>query len=122
MYRHQLARFINSPELFNQMYDFKQVEESVAKSWKKQEKEIKKSLQYDSKKKLFSFLEGPPTANAPPALHHVEVRVFKDLFSRFKYMQGFTVPRKSGWDCHGLPVEVQVEKALKLNSKKEISI
>ncbi|HLC62898.1 MAG TPA: isoleucine--tRNA ligase [Candidatus Nanoarchaeia archaeon] len=102
------------------MYDFKQVEDSVAKSWKKQEKEIKRSLQYDSKKKLFSFLEGPPTANAPPALHHVEVRVFKDLVCRFKYMQGYTVPRKSGWDCHGLPVEVQIEKALKLNSKKEI--
>jgi len=102
------------------MYDHKEIEEEVAKLWKSQEKEIKKSLQYDPKKKLFSFLEGPPTANAPPALHHVEVRVFKDLFCRFKYMQGFTVPRKGGWDCHGLPVEVQIEKKLKLNSKKEI--
>ena len=102
------------------MYNFKEIEESVAVIWKKQDKEINASLQYNSKKKLFSFLEGPPTANAPPALHHVEVRVFKDLFCRFKHMQGFTVPRKGGWDCHGLPVEVQIERALKLNSKKEI--
>ncbi|MBI2667588.1 isoleucine--tRNA ligase [Candidatus Woesearchaeota archaeon] len=102
------------------MYDFKKVEEETAKIWKKNKKEIKKSLQYNPKRKLYSFLEGPPTANAPPGLHHVEVRVFKDLFCRFKYMQGYTVPRKGGWDCHGLPVEVQVEKALKLNSKKEI--
>jgi len=102
------------------MYNHNEIEEEVAKFWKSQEKEIKKSLQYDPKKKLFSFLEGPPTANAPPGLHHVEVRVFKDLFCRFKYMQGFTVPRKGGWDCHGLPVEVQIEKELKLNSKKEI--
>ncbi len=102
------------------MYNHKEIEEEVAKFWKTQEKEIKNSLQYNPKKKLFSFLEGPPTANAPPALHHVEVRIFKDLFCRFKYMQGFTVPRKGGWDCHGLPVEVQVEKKLKLNSKKDI--
>ena len=102
------------------MYNHKEIEKEVAKFWKTQEKEIKNSLQYNPKKKLFSFLEGPPTANAPPALHHVEVRTFKDLFCRFKYMQGFTVPRKGGWDCHGLPVEVQVEKQLKLNSKKDI--
>ena len=102
------------------MYDFRHVEEEVSKLWKQQQAAIKKSLQYESNKKMFSFLEGPPTANAPPALHHVEVRVFKDLFCRFKYMQGYTVPRKGGWDCHGLPVEVQIEKKLKLNSKKEI--
>ena len=102
------------------MYDFKDVENKVEGIWHKNRSEIKKSLQYDPKKPLFSFLEGPPTANAPPGLHHVEVRVFKDLYCRFKYMQGYTVPRKGGWDCHGLPVEVQIEKALKLNSKKDI--
>ena len=102
------------------MYNFKDIEEVVAKRWKAQEKDIKASLQHDPKKKLFSFLEGPPTANAPPGLHHVEMRVFKDLFCRFKYMQGFSVPRQGGWDCHGLPVEVQVEKRLGLNSKKDI--
>ncbi len=102
------------------MYNFKEVEKKIEENWKKNNTLIKKSYQFDPKKPLFSFLEGPPTANAPPALHHVEVRVFKDLVCRYKYMQGFTVPRKGGWDCHGLPVEVQMEKKLKLNSKKEI--
>ncbi|MEK6842545.1 MAG: class I tRNA ligase family protein, partial [Nanoarchaeota archaeon] len=96
------------------------MESEAEKIWKKQEKEIKKAIQYDSKKPLFSFLEGPPTANAPPALHHFEVRTFKDIICKFKYMQGFSVPRKGGWDCHGLPVEVQVEKQLQLNSKKDV--
>ncbi len=102
------------------MYDFKKVEEDAGKVWKKYSKEIEKSLQNNPKKKLFSFLEGPPTANAPPALHHLEVRTYKDLINKFKFMQGFSVPRKGGWDCHGLPVEVQVEKKLKLKSKKEV--
>jgi isoleucyl-tRNA synthetase len=101
------------------MLDFKDVEKQARKVWKKNEKEIEKSVQ-DNNKKLFSFLEGPPTANAPPALHHLEVRTFKDIICKFRFMQGFSVPRKGGWDCHGLPVEVQVEKKLGLNSKKEI--
>lgn len=102
------------------MYDFKKVETESRQVWKKYKKEIKKAVLYDSKKPLFSFLEGPPTANAPPALHHFEVRTFKDIICKFKYMQGFSVPRKGGWDCHGLPVEVQIEKKLSLNSKKDI--
>src|SRR3989304_3499768 len=102
------------------MYDFKSVENETEKIWKKHEKKIKKSVQYDPKKPLFSFLDGPPTANAPPALHHLEVRTFKDLICKFKYMRGFSVPRKGGWDCHGLPVEVQVEKQLGLKNKKEV--
>lgn len=93
------------------MLDFKQIEEESRKIWKKKDKEIKKTLQDNPKKKLFSFLEGPPTANAPPALHHLEVRTFKDIICKFRYMRGFSVPRKGGWDCHGLPVEVQVEKS-----------
>src|SRR3990172_1521931 len=102
------------------MYDFKKVELEAEKIWKKHEKEIKKAVQYGAKKPLFSFLEGPPTANAPPGLHHFEVRTFKDIICKFKYMQGFSVPRKGGWDCHGLPVEVQVEKKLGLKNKKEV--
>src|SRR4030042_3242948 len=103
------------------MYDFKRIEQEARKIWKKNGKEIKEAIvKTDSKKPLFSFLEGPPTANAPPGLHHLEVRTFKDIICKFKYMQGFSVPRKGGWDCHGLPVEVQVEKKLTLNSKKEI--
>jgi len=102
------------------MLDFKKIEEEARKVWKVKNKEIKKAIQDNPKKELFSFLEGPPTANAPPGLHHLEVRTFKDIICKYKFMRGFSVPRKGGWDCHGLPVEVQVEKKLKLNSKKEI--
>jgi isoleucyl-tRNA synthetase len=102
-------------------YNFKDIEENARKVWKKNEKEIKKATIEDNpKRKLFSFLEGPPTANAPPALHHLEVRTFKDIICKFKYMNGFSVPRKGGWDTHGLPVEVQVEKKLGLRSKKDV--
>lgn len=101
------------------MYDFKETEAEAAKILK--ESQIKKAVSNDPKrKKLFSFLEGPPTANAPPGLHHLEVRTYKDIINKFRYMQGFNVPRKAGWDCHGLPVEVQLEKKLGLNSKKDI--
>lgn len=102
------------------MYNFKVIEEEIQKIWKENSKQLDESLKENPSKKIFSFLEGPPTANAPPALHHVEVRFFKDLFCKFKHMQGYAVPRKGGWDCHGLPVEVQVEKALGLKSKKEV--
>jgi len=102
------------------MLNFKQIEDKAVKIWEKNEKKIKNAVKDNSKKKLFSFLEGPPTANAPPALHHLEVRTFKDLICKYKFMNGYSVPRKGGWDCHGLPVEVQVEKSLELNSKKEI--
>lgn len=106
--------------LINKMKDFKKIEENVRKIWAKNQKEISKAIQDDKKKKLFSFIEGPPTANAPPGLHHLEVRTFKDIINKYKYMQGFSVPRKGGWDTHGLPVEVQVEKKLGLESKKEV--
>jgi isoleucyl-tRNA synthetase len=68
----------------------------------------------------FVFYEGPPTANGKPGIHHLEARAFKDAIPRYKTMQGFYVRRKGGWDTHGLPVELQVEKALELNSKKAI--
>ncbi|MFQ6009788.1 MAG: isoleucine--tRNA ligase [Candidatus Aenigmatarchaeota archaeon] len=101
-------------------YDHKHIETIVEKLWKKEKENIKKSIMNHKKRPLFSFLEGPPTANAPPGLHHLEVRVFKDLVCRYKYMKGFRVPRKGGWDCHGLPIEVQVEKNLGLESKKDV--
>ncbi len=66
------------------------------------------------------FYEGPPTANGMPGAHHVEARTFKDLFPRFRTMRGFHVPRKAGWDCHGLPVEVAVEKELGFTGKRDI--
>jgi isoleucyl-tRNA synthetase len=66
------------------------------------------------------FYEGPPTANAKPGVHHVEARAFKDLFCRFQAMRGHYVHRKGGWDCHGLPVEIEVEKQLGITEKREI--
>jgi isoleucyl-tRNA synthetase len=66
------------------------------------------------------FYEGPPTANGRPGLHHVWARAFKDLYPRFQTMRGRDVPRKGGWDCHGLPVELEVEKELGLSTKHEI--
>src|SRR5215211_2824878 len=68
----------------------------------------------------YVFYEGPPTANGKPGVHHVEARVFKDLFPRFKTMRGYRVDRKGGWDCHGLPVELEVEKELGLKDKQAI--
>ena len=68
----------------------------------------------------FVFYEGPPTANALPGSHHVLARVFKDIFPRYKTMRGYYCLRKGGWDTHGLPVEIEVEKALGLKSKREV--
>ena len=68
----------------------------------------------------WTFYEGPPTANGMPGTHHVEARVFKDVFPRFKTMKGFHVPRTAGWDCHGLPVELAVEKELGFTGKPDI--
>ena len=69
---------------------------------------------------LWVFYEGPPTANGTPGTHHVEARVFKDVFPRHRTMKGYHVPRKAGWDCHGLPVELAVEKELGFTGKKDI--
>ncbi len=68
----------------------------------------------------YSFYEGPPTANGKPGVHHVQARAYKDLFPRYKTMRGYQVPRKAGWDCHGLPVELEVEKKLGFSGKKAI--
>ncbi|WP_028708871.1 isoleucine--tRNA ligase [Propionicicella superfundia] len=68
----------------------------------------------------WTFYEGPPTANGMPGTHHIEARVFKDVFPRFKTMQGYHVERKAGWDCHGLPVELAVEQELGFNGKPDI--
>ena len=68
----------------------------------------------------FIFYEGPPTANGRPGSHHVLSRVFKDVFPRYQTMRGHFVPRKGGWDCHGLPVELEIEKELGFKSKDDI--
>ncbi len=94
-------------------------EERVLEFWK-ENKIFEKSLAKNKGKKDFIFYDGPPTANGMPGLHHVEPQSFKDAIPRYKTMQGFHVPRKAGWDTHGLPVELQVEKELGLKSKKDI--
>ena len=71
-------------------------------------------------KPLWTFYEGPPTANGTPGAHHVEARVFKDVFPRYRTMKGYHVPRQAGWDCHGLPVELAVEKELGFTGKGDI--
>ena len=94
-------------------------EEAVLAFWKENQI-FEKSLEKNKDGKPFVFFEGPPTANAKPALHHLEARAFKDVIPRYKTMQGFNVSRRAGWDTHGLPVELQIEKKLGLTSKKEI--
>ena len=86
-------------------------EEAVLLFWK--ERDIfNKALTKDAPKGDFVFYDGPPTANGMPGLHHVEPQSFKDIIPRYKTMQGYRVPRKAGWDTHGLPVELQVERCL----------
>lgn len=98
---------------------FPQIEEDVLKLW--QDRGIfKKTLAKESPKGTFVFYEGPPTANGRPGIHHLLARAFKDIVLRYKTMQGFNVPRKAGWDTHGLPVELQVEKELGISGKPDI--
>ncbi|MCH8986764.1 class I tRNA ligase family protein, partial [Patescibacteria group bacterium] len=99
--------------------DFPKMEEEVLQEWK-QKDIFAKSLKARKKAKRFVFYEGPPTANGRPGFHHVLARAFKDIICRYKTMQGFLVERKGGWDTHGLPVELQIEKKLGLKSKKDI--
>ncbi len=97
-----------------------QREEKVLEFWKEQEIFEKTVARKENPAGEFVFYEGPPTANGKPGIHHLEARAFKDAIPRYKTMSGFHVARKAGWDTHGLPVELQVEKKLNLNSKKSI--
>jgi isoleucyl-tRNA synthetase len=81
---------------------------------------FQRSLDANATGPTFSFYEGPPTANGMPGTHHIPARAFKDLFPRFKTMKGYRVPRIGGWDCHGLPVELAVEKELGFTGKADI--
>lgn len=94
-------------------------EEEILKMWERK-KIFASSLARTKKGKDFVFYEGPPTANGMPGIHHVEARAFKDAVLRYKTMQGFHVPRRAGWDTHGLPVEIQVEKKLGFKTKHDI--
>ncbi|MGB9810868.1 MAG: isoleucine--tRNA ligase [Dictyoglomus turgidum] len=107
--------FKKLPSLIN----FPEMEEEILKFWKDNDT-FKKSLEIRKGSPRFNFYEGPPTANGKPHAGHVLPRIYKDLFPRYKTMQGYYVPRKAGWDTHGLPVELEVEKELGLNSKQDI--
>lgn len=98
---------------------FPKLEEGMLEFWK-QDDVFKKSMKLREGGPRFNFYEGPPTANGRPGIHHVLARVFKDLFPRYKTMRGYYVPRKAGWDTHGLPVEVEVEKKLGFKGKEDI--
>ncbi|HXT89469.1 MAG TPA: isoleucine--tRNA ligase [Trebonia sp.] len=99
--------------------DLPAIEHELLARWQR-DGTFERSLKQTEGAPPWTFYEGPPTANGMPGVHHIEARVFKDLFPRFKTMQGFHVVRKAGWDCHGLPVEVAVEKELGLSGKPEI--
>ncbi|KKS26589.1 MAG: Isoleucine-tRNA ligase [Candidatus Yanofskybacteria bacterium GW2011_GWC2_41_9] len=100
-------------------FNFAKTEGKILDFWK-EKKIFEKSLEARRKAKRFVFWEGPPTANGHPHMGHFEGRVFKDLFCRYKTMRGFFVLRKAGWDTHGLPVEIEVEKELGFKNKKDI--
>jgi len=95
------------------------MEEKVLRHWQRQDI-FHKSLDQRNGGSEYIFYEGPPTANGKPGVHHVLARAFKDIFPRYKTMQGFHVSRRGGWDTHGLPVEIEVEKRLGFTSKRQI--
>jgi isoleucyl-tRNA synthetase len=98
---------------------FPALEERVLKRWRERDV-FPRSLARREGAPVWSFYEGPPTANGRPGSHHVLSRVFKDIYPRFRTMRGYRVPRKAGWDCHGLPVELEVERELGFAAKADI--
>jgi len=99
--------------------DLGEMDRRITKWWQANEV-FTRSLERTVAGPSWVFYEGPPTANGTPGTHHVEARVFKDVFPRYKTMKGYSVPRRAGWDCHGLPVELAVEKELGLSGKSDI--
>src|SRR5471030_476259 len=104
--------------------NFAKMASDVLEFWR-HEKIFEKSVSHREGKPAFTFYEGPPYANGTPGIHHVMARTVKDIFCRYKTLKGFQVHRKGGWDTHGLPVELQVEKELGITKEdigKKISI
>jgi isoleucyl-tRNA synthetase len=99
--------------------DFTALEADELARWAKH-RVFERSVELRAGAEPWVFYEGPPTANGRPGLHHVWARVYKDLFCRYRTMRGYSVPRKAGWDTHGLPVEVEVEKQLGITAKNQI--
>jgi isoleucyl-tRNA synthetase len=98
---------------------FPKLEEKILDFWR-EAGVFAKSLELRKDAPEWVFYEGPPTANGRPGIHHVEPRTFKDVYPRFKTMTGYSVPRKAGWDCHGLPVELEIEKEIGTKTKNDI--
>src|ERR1700730_4906729 len=114
--------YFSGSEMFekvDQKVSFPELEKQVLAKWK-EENAFQKSLELRAGRPRFVFYEGPPTANGKPATHHILARAFKDLFPRYKTMKGFYVERKAGWDTHGLPVEIEIEKKLGISGKFDI--
>ena len=95
------------------------MEREIAKIWKEKDI-IKKNFAMNEGKRYFTFYDGPPTANGKPHVGHIETRVIKDIIPRYKVMKGYKVLRKAGWDTHGLPVELEIEKKLGISGKEQI--
>ena len=99
--------------------DLPQLDHTVIDFWRENDV-FGRSLAQTEGGPEWTFYEGPPTANGMPGTHHVEARVFKDALPRFRTMKGYHVARRAGWDCHGLPVELAVEKELGFTGKPDI--
>lgn len=105
-------------------FDLSQINKDIIKYWQ-ENKVFERSIEEREGKPSFVFYEGPPSANGIPGIHHVMARTIKDIFCRYQTMKGFQVKRKAGWDTHGLPVELGVEKALGITKEdigKKISV
>ncbi len=99
--------------------DLPALEQQILQRWEA-DKVFARTLEGSAGRPQWNVYEGPPTANGRPGTHHIEARAFKDVFPRFKTMQGWHVPRRAGWDCHGLPVEIAVEQELGFAGKPDI--
>ena len=100
-------------------FEYGRVERRIAQFWKNCDV-IRRCVTERENGPEYVFFEGPPTANGEPGIHHVLARAIKDMFIRYKTMQGYRVLRKAGWDTHGLPVEIEVERQLGLRDKKGV--
>lgn len=104
---------------FEEKISYPKIEESILKFWKENQI-FEKSISLRDEKNSFTFYEGPPTVNGRPGIHHVMARTLKDLVCRYKTMTGYQVHRKAGWDTHGLPIEIALEKELNFSQKSDI--
>ena len=105
-------------------FEFSKIDEEILKYWK-ENNIFHESVENRKGSPIFTFYEGPPSANGTPGIHHVFARTIKDIFCRYKTQKGFQVKRKGGWDTHGLPVELKVEKELGITKEdigKKISV